>query len=101
MEKEYKISDLSAHLFWDVDKNNLSLDKGSRYIIERVAYLGGLRDWLLIRKIYGEEKIKDTIMNMRYLDEKSLHFYSFIYGIPKEKFRCYKLRLSGQVPSPF
>ena len=101
MEKEYKISDLSKHLFWDVDRSRLSLAKSSHYIIERTAFLGGLKDWLLVRKIYGDEKVKKVILNMRYLDEKSLHFYALVFDIPKENFRCYKLRQSGQIPMPF
>ncbi len=92
MEKDYKISDLSAHLFWDVNRNNLSIEKSSHYIIERVASLGSLEDWLLIRKIYGEDKVKEVILNMRYLDEKSLYFYATIFNISLEKFKCYTLR---------
>ena len=101
MEGEYDVSILSAHLFWDVKKDKLSLKINSDYIIERVAYLGSLRDWLLVRKIYGEKKLKEVILNMRYLDDKSLHFYSQIFQVAKEEFRCYKLKQSNQQPSPF
>ena len=51
----------------------------------RVAQLGKLKDWLLIRNIYDDEKLKKVIMNMRYLDKKSLHFYAQIFGRPIEK----------------
>ncbi len=101
MKKTYKISDLSPHLFWDVDRSKLTFEKSSQYLIERVAYLGDLEDWLLIRKIYGDEKLKEVILKMRYLDDKSIHFYSQIFDSPKEKFRCYTLKQSGIIPSPF
>jgi len=100
-KKQYKITDLSPHLFWDVDSRKLCLEKGSRYIIERVAYLGNLEDWLFIRKYYGEEKLKEVILDMRYLDEKSIHFFAQIFDVSKESFRCYKLRQSGRIPFPF
>ena len=101
MKNNYKISDLSPHLFWDVDREKLTFEKSSQYLIERVAYLGDLKDWLLLRKVYGIEKLKEVVLNMRYLDDKSIHFYSEIFEIPKEKFRCYIQKQSGQIPSPF
>ena len=101
MKEAHHISDLSSHLFWDVNRDNLSFDKSAQYLIERVASLGDLKDWQLIRAVYGDEKIKGVILNMRYLDEKSLHFYSLVYGIPQEDFRCYKLKLLGGRPFPF
>ena len=39
MEKEYKISDLSKHLFWDVGKSKMDWERSSTYIIECVAQL--------------------------------------------------------------
>ncbi len=101
MKEKYHISDLSTHLFWDVDKSKISLEKSVQYIIERVAYLGGLKDWLMIQKIYDNETVKKVILNMSYLDVKSLHFYAQVFDIPKERFKCYKLKQSGQTPSPF
>ncbi len=101
IEGKYDISDLSAHLFWDVDRSKLSFEKSSQYLIERVAYLGDLNDWLMIRNVYGEQKIKQVILNMRYLDDKSLHFYSLVFSIPKVSFRCYKQKQSGKTPLPF
>ncbi len=99
--KKYQISDLSVHLFWDVDISNLSFEKSAQYLIERVAYLGDLSDWLIIRSVYDERRIKQVILNMRYLDERSLHFYALVFDVPKESFRCYKLRQSGKIPLPF
>ena len=101
MNKNYTISDLSPHLFWDVDKSKLSLEKSGHYIIERIALLGGLKDWLIIRNIYGDSKLKEVIVNMRYLDDKSLHFYAQVFNIPKNNFRCYKLKQSNLRPSPY
>ena len=101
MKKQVKISDFSKHLFWDVDRDKLSLENSNQYIIERIAYLGGLKDWLLIRKIFTNEYLKTVILNMRYLDEKSLHFYAQIFDVSKDQFKCYKLRQSSQIPLPF
>ncbi|MEM8524955.1 MAG: hypothetical protein AAGG68_09940 [Bacteroidota bacterium] len=99
--KNYSISNLSSHLFWDVDHAQLSFEKSAIYLIERVAYLGNLKDWLLLRDVYGNEKLKEVILNMRSLDDKSLHYYSLIFNIPKEAFRCYKNKQLQGIPSYF
>jgi hypothetical protein len=97
----YQVSDLSPDLFWDLDKTKLSFRNNAVYIIERVAYLGKLEDWLIIRKIYGDERIRNVILQMRYLDEKSLNYYAEIFDLSPEDFRCYRLRQSGKTHFPF
>ncbi|XOV91188.1 MAG: DUF6922 domain-containing protein [Bacteroidota bacterium] len=86
------IKQFSPHLFWDVKRENLGLEKSKKYIIQRALEYGLLKDWLLIKKVYGLEEITSTAMNLRTLDDISLNFISTLSGVPKEKFRCYTLR---------
>lgn len=79
-------------LFWDIDINMLDYDKHTRFIIERVLLKGDLPDWFELKKIYGTERIKKEILQIRYLDKKTLSFLSLIFDIPKEKFRCYNIK---------
>ena len=87
---------LNKNLFWDIDVNTLDYDKHSRFIIERVLLKGDLPDWFELKKIYGIERIKKEILQVRYLDKKTLSFLSLIFCIPKEKFRCYNIKQSTQ-----
>ena len=96
-----QVSDISPVLFWDVNKEKLDWEKDARYIIERIAYLGDFKDWLIIREVYGSERIRDVILNMRYLDEKSTNYYAELFRLPLEKFRCYRLRQLNRIPFPF
>jgi hypothetical protein len=50
---EYKISDLSPHLFWDIDSSGLEWQKIVNYIVEKVLIYGVLSDWKIINQIYG------------------------------------------------
>ncbi len=86
------IQQFSKHLFWDVKRENLGLEKNKAYIIQRALEYGLLKDWLLIKKVYGMEEITNTAMKLRSLDDISLNFISTLSGVPKEKFRCYTLR---------
>lgn len=81
---------LSKVIFWDTDYNRIDWDNKARYVIARVVMFGTLEDWNEIKKYYGLERIKEEMLEERYLDNKTLSFLSVIFNIPKEEFRCYK-----------
>jgi hypothetical protein len=89
------IGNYSKVLFWDVDFNTVSLQQHADFIIRRVCMLGTWDDWLQLKKDFGIEKIKQALLNARYLDKKTLNYFSIMYKIPKDKFRCYNLQQSG------
>lgn len=80
---------LSKYLFWDCDYSKVDFDKNSRYIIEKVVTRGQLDDWHEIRRYYGDDKIKEDVINIRSLPYRVMNFLSVIYNIPPENFRCY------------
>ena len=91
----YKIDDLSSHLFWDVDKNALEFEKSKEQIIYKVLEFGLMQDWKIIKEIYGLEKIKKISLELRSLDIITLSFLATTFNIDKSNFRCYKLKQSG------
>ena len=86
----YSISDFSPHLFWDVDPSKLDLERSAAYIVEKVLEYGLMEDWVLLKKIYGLERIKVISLQIRSLDNVTLSFVSTIFKIEKNKFRCFK-----------
>ena len=54
------INMFSAHLFWDVRKEDVDFDEHAQYIIKRVLEYGLLEDWNLIRQYYGLSKIVEV-----------------------------------------
>lgn len=92
--KKKKFMQLSEVLFWDSDIKKIDWDKKASYVIAKVAMFGTLKDWNAIKKYYGEKKIKNELLKVRHLDNKTLNFVSLIFNIPKEKFRCYTMRQS-------
>jgi hypothetical protein len=89
------IDEFSPSLFWDVDRRKLSITDHAGFIIQRVCMLGNIGDYKLLVKNYGLEKIKSELLQARYLDKKTLNYFSIIFDIPKEKFRCYILQQSS------
>jgi len=94
MTHKISINQFSNHLFWDVKRDQLDIDKNKEYIIWQVLEYGKLTDWKLIREYYGILQIAKIAMNFRTLDTKSLSFISLLSGIPKEKFKCYTFQQS-------
>jgi hypothetical protein len=92
MNQEITINDFSPHLFWDVDLNGFDLRKHQSFFIQRVLEYGKLKDWNLIKTLYGMEAIKESSLNARSLDAVTLSFVSTIFKIDKTEFRCYKHR---------
>jgi ribosomal protein S8 len=88
------INDLSPHLFWDVDSNNLDIDKSKKLIIRRVLDYGLIGDWKILVKVYGVSEIAKTAITLRDLDKKSASFISLLSKIPKEQFLCYTSKQS-------
>ena len=89
MPTQNPILKLSKHLFWDTDRNNLTVDKNKGFIIQRVLEYGLIADWHIIKEWYGIKEIGDTACQFRSLEPRALAFILNISKIPIEKFRCY------------
>lgn len=82
---------IDISLFWDVDFNNIDYQKYSQFIINRVLLRGTIKDWQELKSYYGLERIKQEIIKMRYLDQKTLNFCSIYFNISKTEFKCYNI----------
>lgn len=88
------IDQLSAHLFWDVRREDVDLEKYPSFIIKRVLEYGLLSDWQLIRHYYGLERIVSVACHLRELEPRALAYLAAISQTPKEQFRCYTYQQS-------
>jgi len=87
---------LSENLFWDVEISDLDYEKYSQHIINRVLLRGNINDWFEIKEFYGLNRIKTDILQMRYLDNRTLSFCSSYFDISKTEFKCYNTPQSIQ-----
>ena len=88
------IADLSPHLFWDVEAEKLTMDANMNFIISRVLDYGKIKDWMLIRKYYGIDRIAEVAKSLRNLDDRAWMFIASLADIPPESFRCYTTKQS-------
>ncbi|MBX2927690.1 MAG: hypothetical protein KF852_07650 [Saprospiraceae bacterium] len=82
---------LRPSLFWDVDVNTIDKQRHKLSIIERVTTRGRLEEFRELLAYYGKETVKETLLNTRYLDKRTLSYCSIIFETPITAFRCYKL----------
>lgn len=88
-KSEEIITQFSHHLFWDVDREKIDLEKNKKWLIQRVLEYGLLKDWLIINNYYGISRIAQIAKQIKEIDDKSLSFISILSGISKEDFLCY------------
>ena len=82
---------LSPALFWDVNISDVDLIRHRASIIERISTRGRLDEFRDLLQFYGRETVKNTLLNARCLDKRTLAYCSLIFDIPIKEFRCYKL----------
>lgn len=78
----------SQHIFWDVDREKISLDKNKKWLIQRVLEYGLLNDWKVLLKYYGISEIAEISVKLKNLDIRTASLVSVLSGIPVEKFLC-------------
>ena len=79
----------SKGCFWDMKMEDIDFEEAKKYIISRVLSNGNSDDVLKLFAYYGIDTIKSEIVSIKYLDKKTLNYYSIMLNINKNKFRAY------------
>ena len=101
MEIKKEIPVFHRRIFWDVDFDNLDYDGKASWIIERVFERGDVPDIRNCRRYYGDDKIREVLLNAKFLSKARMYLASAVIGRPIEEFRCYKLRQSNPTLFPY
>lgn len=83
------INAFSDYLFWDIDKDSLSLENNDSYVVGRVLEFGQLQDWQQLISYYGLDRITTIAKGLRTLDPRALSFISLLSSTPRTTYRCY------------
>ena len=91
---------INKQLFWDVKFSELGYEKNADFIISRVLSFGDVADYRVIKKQYGLRKIKNIAKKINLANKKSLYFWSLVFSLPLNSFKCTKKLLTKE-PSAF
>ena len=80
---------LSSFLFWDVDPSGVNPETHQQFIISRVMERGTLADVKAVWNYYGEESVKQTLLNAEALSRKTIVFFANQFSLPRSAFRAY------------
>ena len=89
-----EIGQFSASLFWDVDRNTLSLSDHKKFIVQRVLERGTLADWRLLKQCYTVDGVVSIAQQLRSLEPMALSFIACVGNKPREEFRCFTWKQS-------
>ncbi len=79
---------LKRSYFWDVDITP-GKTVSTRLVVERIFSLGTLDEVALLIKFFGKDEVEQVLINLNYLDPKTLNFASKFFNKPKKSFKCY------------
>jgi len=80
---------LSKQAFWDVDMDKIDYEKRARFVMEKVIDRGSFEDFIALRNFYGDQRIKQEIVNAAWLGDKEIYFCCTIFGLNPQDFKCY------------
>jgi hypothetical protein len=79
---------LSDHLFWDVDRSTIDLDRHASWLVKRVLEQGRWRDWQALVAHYGKPRLEEIVANLRSLEPRAFAFCRAWFDRPASLFRC-------------
>jgi len=92
---------LSKQAFWDVDMDKIDYEKNAAHVIDKVFDRGTLNDIISVLNFYGDDKIKDALLNRRYLMNRTMSFACTLFDLKLEDFRSYQFKQLNPHVWPF
>jgi hypothetical protein len=89
MTKQEFARQLSDHLYWDVDRATVDVDRHRRFMIPRIMDRGALADVTAAWAYYGEACVRDTLLSARSLSKKTIAFFANQFNLPRDRFRAF------------
>jgi hypothetical protein len=83
---------ISEHLLWDVDRQNIDWKAMRKFIVQRVVERGGINDFYALFRLYGGVRgVKKTVKELPVvLNPRDEAFVRTIFNLKKEDLQCYK-----------
>lgn len=85
---------INPKLFWEYDADRIDYEKMRSTVVQRVIERGWMEDWYGMLNRYGEEGVKEAIVNLSYLNDKDMNFVSKVFDIPLTTMKCYTKKQS-------
>lgn len=91
----------NKRIFWDVDFEKIDYNKKYKFVIERVFERGDVPDIRNCRRYYGDEVIREVILNTMFLPQHRMGLAACVIDANIKELRCYKLRQLNPTLYPY
>jgi hypothetical protein len=92
---------LKKQLFWDINFDTIHWDEKYRFVIVRVFERGDVDDIRQVRRYYGNDKVREALLETKYISQHRLYLAAAVIDEPIEKFRCYIPKQSTPTLFPY
>ncbi len=75
-------------LLWDVDLDELDLQKHSFFIIERIMVYGDEKDVRWMLKMFSKEQLIEVVKRSKNLDKKSANYWALRLDVDRSEVAC-------------
>jgi hypothetical protein len=82
------MTQLSDHLFWDVDRSSIDPERHATWIVKRVLEYGRWSDWQTLVVLYGKPRLAEMVTSLRSLQPRARAFCEAWFQLPPTAFRC-------------
>lgn len=81
---------LESPLFWDINNTKLNPQFNKQFIICRVLDRGDIESVKIIINFYDKQSIKDSLINARFIEKKTIAFFANYFNIKPTDFKSWK-----------
>ena len=82
------MTELSEHLFWDVDRSTVDPERHGAWLARRVLEYGRWADWQWLVAYYGKARLAEMVIGLRSLQPRAFAFCCAWFQLPPSSFRC-------------
>ena len=82
------MTELSEHLFWDVDRSTVDPERHGAWLARRVLEYGRWADWQWLVAYYGKPRLAEMVTGLRSLQPRAFAFCCAWFQLPPSSFRC-------------
>ena len=87
---EQFLNQLSAPLFWDVERSSVDPEANAPVLIVRVMERGTSQEVRTTWSYYGADRIEEILLAPPSLSKKTIAFFANQFGLKREAFRAYQ-----------
>jgi hypothetical protein len=82
-----KIPQTWHQYFWEVNPQEVDLDKNGYYVMGRVLEYGNLAAVRMLRRHYGDKRLREFLLSTssRVLSNKTMRFWQVVLGLSPEE----------------